>query len=243
MRPRLFPSKTSKMKLYQKHKIQTNHVPLFLSTHPFQVCPPTSSCRYRHPPHHRSSPPRHRQQQRWFRHLATASMRSGRPLEPVASLAQISVQHRTVDLPCRAHRGPLLHLRSRPLRSLQSRNLRHLARSIGYVSTDIGCSHIFFAYLVTHCEPAVVRRWQPHIANKRNVSEIDNVQPSVKDEPSCLPVPWNEVWVSDTSKCDTVEEEECEDDSNAKEYADPELAVHASLDILLALCEILNRVR
>lgn len=46
----------------------------------------------------------------------------------------------------------------------------------------------------------------------------------------------------DASECDTVEEEESEDDSNAKKYADPELPVHASLDILLSLCEIFNRV-
>lgn len=203
------------MKLYHKHKIQTNQLPLLLSTHPFQACPPTSSCRYRHPPRRRSNPLHHRQRQRWFHHLASVSMRSGRHSEPVASLAQISVQHRIVGLPCRAHRGPLLHLRNRPLQSHRSRNLRHLAQSICYVSTDITCSHIFFAYLVTHCESAVVRRWQPHVANKRNISEIDNVQPSVKDEPSCLPVTWNKVWVMDTSECDTVEKEESKDDSNA----------------------------
>jgi hypothetical protein len=143
-------------------------------------------------------------------------MRSGHHLESVPSLAQISVQRRIVDLQCRAHRGPPLRLRNHLLQSLQSRNLHHLVRSIGCISTDIRYSHKFFAYLITHGESAVICRWQPHVADKRNVSEIDNVQPSVKDEPSCLPVPWNEVRISDASKCDTVEEEECEDDSNAE---------------------------
>lgn len=128
--PRLSPQRSPRSNFIRNIKYR-QIMPLFLSTHSFQVCPPTSSCRHHHPPRHHSSPLRHRRQQRSFRHLATASMRSGHQLEPVASLAPISVQRHIVDLPCRAHRGPLLHLRNRRLQSLQSRNLRHLARSIG----------------------------------------------------------------------------------------------------------------
>lgn len=114
---------------------------------------------------------------------------------------------------------------------------------MGHVSTGIMFGRTFLAYLVTHGESTVVRRWQPHVANKCNVGEIDNVQPSVKDEPSCLPVLWNKVGVVDASECDTIEEEESEYDSNAHEDTDPKLAVHACLDVLLTLCEILDSVR
>ena len=106
----------------------------FPSIRPSQICSPASSCRYRRPLRHHSSPPRHHRQQISLHHLATASMRPERLLGPVGLLAQILAPNHIADPPYRAH-GPLLRRQNRPHQSLQSRNLRRLARSVGYIST------------------------------------------------------------------------------------------------------------
>ena len=51
---------------------------------------------------------------------------------------------------------------------------------------------------------------------------------------------WNEIWVGDAGHGKGIEEEEAEDDDDRQEDGVPELAVHAGLDGLLALSEVLD---
>jgi hypothetical protein len=52
---------------------------------------------------------------------------------------------------------------------------------------------------------------------------------------------WHEIWVTDTRKGETIEEEKAEDRENTYQNAVPQFAVHASFDGLFTLIEVLHR--
>ncbi|KAI6757369.1 hypothetical protein HG531_003194 [Fusarium graminearum] len=99
---------------------------------------------------------------------------------------------------------------------------------------------VILGNFVTHGEATVVRRRAPEIRNPCYIGKVDNIQPAIKDEPSCLPVEWDEVGVASRGKCKAVEEEETKDDHDTDENSPPELSIHGFFGMLLSLAEILE---
>ena len=52
---------------------------------------------------------------------------------------------------------------------------------------------------------------------------------------------WHEIWITDTSEREAIEEKEAENCKDAYQYAVPQFTIHASLNGLFTLVEILHR--
>ncbi len=76
-------------------------------------------------------------------------------------------------------------------------------------------------YLIAHRESSVVRCGSPEIGNVGDVDKIDEVQPSVEDEPSRLPMIGDEIRVVSSREGKRVEEEEAKDNNDAGQNAPP----------------------
>lgn len=123
---------------------------------------------------------------------------------------------------------------------MRFRNLRRLVQA-ARLSMAIWRSKAEKTYLIAHCEPPVINRRPPEVSNEGDVEEVDQVQPSIQDEPPRLPVIRDESGVAPRSKGEGVEEEEGEYNQDTAQNTPPELLVHHSLDILLPVKQILHR--
>jgi hypothetical protein len=52
---------------------------------------------------------------------------------------------------------------------------------------------------------------------------------------------WHKIWITDTGEGEAVKEEKAENREDAYQYAVPQFTIHASLDGLFTLVEILHR--
>lgn len=95
-------------------------------------------------------------------------------------------------------------------------------------------------YLVAHRESSVVSCRSPEVGNVGDVDKIDEIKPSVKNEPSRLPMIWDKVRVVSFRKSKRVQEEEAKDDDDAGQDAPPQLLVHHCLDVLFSLEQIFH---
>ena len=95
-------------------------------------------------------------------------------------------------------------------------------------------------YLVAHSEPSVVDCWTPEIGDKGDVEEIDNVKPSIQDEPSGFPVVGDEIGVTSGGKGKGVEEEKAKDYHYTAKDTPPELLIHERFDTLFSFEQILH---
>ena len=96
-------------------------------------------------------------------------------------------------------------------------------------------------YFITHGKPPVISRRSPEVGDKGNVEEVDEIEPSVEDEPSRLPMFWDKVCLAPSGKGEGVYEEEAKDDHDGAEDAPPELFVHHSFSFLFAVDEVFHR--
>ena len=67
------------------------------------------------------------------------------------------------------------------------------------------------SYLITHSKTSIVSRWPPKIRYKGNIKEVDQIQPTIQNEPSRLPMFRSEIRISSSGKCETVEKEKPKD--------------------------------
>ena len=71
------------------------------------------------------------------------------------------------------------------------------------------------SYLVAHGEATVVDRRPPEVRHVRDVEQIDQVQPSVQDEPARLPVLGHKVRIAPPGESKGVDEEKSKYDDDA----------------------------
>ena len=76
-------------------------------------------------------------------------------------------------------------------------------------------------YLVTHGKSSIISSRSPEVGDVCYIKQVDKIQPAVKDEPSRLPMIWNEVWTVTPSEGKRVQEKEAKDDHDASENAPP----------------------
>lgn len=95
-------------------------------------------------------------------------------------------------------------------------------------------------YLIAHRESPVVSCGSPQVCNVGEVDKVDEVQPSVENEPSRFPVIRDEVRIISSREREGVEEEEAKDHDDATQDAPPQFLVHQGLDALLSIQQIFH---
>ncbi len=95
-------------------------------------------------------------------------------------------------------------------------------------------------YLVAHGESSIVGCRPPEVGHVSNIKQINQIQPSIQDEPTRLPMLRHEVGIAPPRKGEGVDEEKSKYHHDAAQDAPPEFPVHERLHALFSLHEILH---